>query len=101
MDERGSSQQISFSALDTLHPVKVAHNGSDCSDTQLVWPAMVIGAGIYPSAPGVQNPSMAAMTVSMDKLGTRYATVCQTNGYRVEMIQTDTIMTELKPMVQP
>jgi eukaryotic translation initiation factor 2C len=43
---------------------------------------------------------MAAMTMSMDKLGIRYAAACQTNGYRVEMITTDNINEMIKPMLQ-
>jgi eukaryotic translation initiation factor 2C len=63
-------------------------------------PTMIIGADVSHSAPGVQTPSMAAITVSTDKLATRYAAVVQTNGYRVEMINTDIILNELKPLVQ-
>ncbi|KAM3422173.1 hypothetical protein BST61_g2542 [Cercospora zeina] len=63
-------------------------------------PTVVIGADVSHSAPGVDAPSMAAMTISTDKLATRYAALVQTNGYRVEMINTDIIKTELKPMLQ-
>ncbi|SMR63616.1 unnamed protein product [Zymoseptoria tritici ST99CH_3D1] len=63
-------------------------------------PTMVIGADVSHSAPGVDAPSMAALTVSTDKLATRYAAACQANGYRVEMIATEVINQELKPMVQ-
>jgi eukaryotic translation initiation factor 2C len=61
---------------------------------------MIIGADVSHSAPGVDAPSMAALTVSIDRLATRYAATCQTNGYRVEMINTDIINSELKSMVQ-
>ncbi|KXT16422.1 hypothetical protein AC579_5117 [Pseudocercospora musae] len=63
-------------------------------------PTVIIGADVSHAAPGMQAPSMAAMTVSMDKLATRYAALCQTNGYRVEMINTDIINNELKPLLQ-
>ncbi|PIA98245.1 Protein argonaute [Cercospora beticola] len=63
-------------------------------------PTMVIGADVSHSAPGVQAPSMAAMTISTDRLATRYAALVQTNGYRGEMINTDIIKNELKPMLQ-
>lgn len=43
---------------------------------------------------------MAAMTASMDALGARYAAVCESNGYRVEMIETDNINSMLKPLIQ-
>ena len=63
-------------------------------------PTMIIGADVSHGAPGAQIPSIAAMTVSTDKLATRYAALVQTNGFRVEMIKTETIKTELKPLVQ-
>lgn len=63
-------------------------------------PTLIIGADVSHAAPGAQTPSMAAMTVSMDKLATRYAAVCETNGFRVEMIATENIQSMLKPMIQ-
>ena len=63
-------------------------------------PTMVIGADVSHAAPGAQTPSMAALTFSMDKLCTRYAAACQTNGFRVEMITTDNINEMVKPMIQ-
>ena len=42
---------------------------------------------------------MAAMTVSMDMIGVRYAAACETNGYRVEMITTANIESMLKPLL--
>jgi len=66
---------------------------------QFATTTMVIGADVSHSAPGAQNPSMAALTVSMDKLGIRYAAACETNGYRVEMITTDNINSMLKPLI--
>ncbi|CAK4022112.1 related to eukaryotic translation initiation factor 2C 3 [Lecanosticta acicola] len=58
-------------------------------------PTMIIGADVSHAAPGQQTPSMAAITMSMDKLATRYAAHCQTNGFRIEMINTD-VINELK-----
>lgn len=43
---------------------------------------------------------MAAMTMSMDRLGIRYAAACETNGFRAEMITTDNINAMIKPMLQ-
>lgn len=63
-------------------------------------PTLIIGADVSHAAPGAQTPSMAALTVSMDKLATRYAAACETNGFRVEMITTDNINSMLKPMIQ-
>lgn len=63
-------------------------------------PTMIVGADVSHCAPGMEAPSMAAITMSIDKLATRYAATCQTNGFRVEMINTDIINTELKALVQ-
>jgi hypothetical protein len=41
---------------------------------------------------------MAALTVSMDRLGTRYAAAVETNGCRVEMVSTWNIDTMLEPL---
>jgi len=67
---------------------------------QFVTPTLIIGADVSHAAPGAQNPSMAAITMSMDKLGIRYAAACETNGYRVEMITTDNISSMMKPLLQ-
>lgn len=61
---------------------------------------LIIGADVSHAAPGAQAASMAAMTFSMDKLATRYAAACETNGFRVEMIQPDNIKAMVKPMLQ-
>jgi eukaryotic translation initiation factor 2C len=63
-------------------------------------PTLVIGADVSHAAPGQQSASMAAMTASMDPLGARYAAVCDSNGFRVEMIQTEKINSMLKPLIQ-
>lgn len=62
-------------------------------------PTLIIGADVSHGAPGSMAPSMAAMTISMDKLGIRYAGAAETNGYRVEMITTENINSILKPML--
>lgn len=49
-------------------------------------PTMVIGADVSHASPGSQQASMAAITVSFDRFGGRYAAACETNGHRVEMI---------------
>jgi eukaryotic translation initiation factor 2C len=49
-------------------------------------PTMVIGADVSHASPGSDQASMAALTVSFDKFGGRYAAACQTNGKRVEII---------------
>jgi eukaryotic translation initiation factor 2C len=61
---------------------------------------MVIGADVSHAAPGTQSASMAAITVSMDAMGCRYSAACETNGFRVEMIETDNINSMLKPNIQ-
>lgn len=63
-------------------------------------PTAIIGADVSHAAPGSINASMAAMTISMDKLGIRYAAGADTNGYRVEMISTENIHSILKPLLQ-
>ncbi|KAJ9620896.1 Protein argonaute [Taxawa tesnikishii (nom. ined.)] len=63
-------------------------------------PTLIIGADVSHAPPGMPGASMAAMTVSMDKLATRYAAAVNTNGYRVEMITTENIEKMLKPLLQ-
>ena len=63
-------------------------------------PTCIIGADVSHAAPGSQAASMAALTMSMDKLGIRYAGNAETNGFRVEMISKDNIISMLKPMLQ-
>lgn len=60
---------------------------------------LVIGADVSHAAPGAETPSMAALTVSQDNLGLRYAAHVETNGYRVEMINTDNI-NALQPLIK-
>ena len=63
-------------------------------------PTVVMGADVTHGAPGTENPSVAALTMSMDLLGIRYAAACETNGFRVEMITTDNINSMMKPLLQ-
>ena len=63
-------------------------------------PTVVIGADVSHAAPGGQAASMAAMTVSTDKLATRYAAAVQTNGYRVEIITPANIKGLLLPLLK-
>lgn len=50
------------------------------------------------ASPGSLQPSMAAVTVSMDKVGMRYAAAVDTNGHRVEMITTFNMEELLTPL---
>ena len=61
-------------------------------------PTMIIGADVSHAAPGMSNPSMAAMTMSLDKYASRYAAACQTNPHRVEMITAHNIDTMMEPL---
>ena len=63
-------------------------------------PTMIIGADVTHAAPGATQASIAALCVSMDQTASRYAAGVQTNGYRVEMIQTKVIEETLGPLVQ-
>lgn len=63
-------------------------------------PTMVIGADVSHGAPGTTAASFAAMTVSMDQYGSRYAAAVETNGIRVEMIATKNIEEMLQPLIQ-
>jgi eukaryotic translation initiation factor 2C len=49
-------------------------------------PTMIIGVDVSHAAPGGNNASVAAMTMSIDPDGNRYAAVCETNGYRTEIV---------------
>ena len=60
---------------------------------------MCIGADVSHAAPGADQPSMAAMTVSMNRACSRYAAMCQTNGHRLEIISTDNVNFLLDEMV--
>lgn len=49
-------------------------------------PTMLIGVDVSHGAPGGNSPSTAAMTMSIDPDGVKYAAMVETNGYRVEML---------------
>lgn len=58
----------------------------------------IMGADVSHAAPGANQASLAAMTLNMDQNFSKYLARCQTNGYRVEMIQTKNIDTCLKDL---
>ena len=61
---------------------------------------MIIGADVSHAAPGmVDMASMAAMTVSLDRTCSRYGAAVQSNGHRVEMIESSNIHEMLRPLV--
>lgn len=60
---------------------------------------MIIGADVSHAAPGLEQASMAAMTVSLDKTCSRYGAAVQSNGSRVEMITGTNISEMLTPLV--
>ncbi|KAK0673655.1 Piwi domain-containing protein [Cercophora samala] len=62
-------------------------------------PTMFIGADVSHGAAGQMSPSVAAMTVSMDRAATKYAAAAQTNGWRVEIIQPYNMVQMLGPMI--
>jgi eukaryotic translation initiation factor 2C len=63
-------------------------------------PTMFIGGDVSHASPGSPQASMAAITVSFDRFGGRYAAACQTNGHRVEMISESNWNYCLKPLCQ-
>ena len=63
-------------------------------------PTMIIGADVSHASPGSQQASMAAITVSFDRFGGRYAAACQTNGFRVEMVSEANWNNMFKPLVR-
>jgi eukaryotic translation initiation factor 2C len=62
-------------------------------------PTMLIGADVSHASPGSPQASMAALTVSFDRHGGRYAAACQTNGHRVEMISEANMRSMLSPLI--
>lgn len=61
-------------------------------------PTMFIGADVSHASPGSYQASMAAITVSFDRIGGRYAAGTQTNGHRVEIISESNWNYILKPL---
>ncbi|KAI9707546.1 MAG: hypothetical protein M1836_000507 [Candelina mexicana] len=62
-------------------------------------PSLIIGADVSHASPGAEQPSMAAMTMTMDKFGGRYAAACETNGFRVEIITTTNVENMVMPLL--
>lgn len=60
-------------------------------------PTMIIGVDVSHASPGSIQPSMAALTMSMDREAARYCASVQTNGNRVEMLTTMNIRTMIIP----
>jgi eukaryotic translation initiation factor 2C len=61
--------------------------------------SMIIGADVSHPTPGSSQPSMAAMTASLDSFGGRYMGACQTNGGNVEVISETNIREMLGPLI--
>ncbi|KAI9845055.1 MAG: hypothetical protein M1838_001912 [Thelocarpon superellum] len=62
-------------------------------------PTIVIGADVSHGAAGTEQASLAAMTVSLDRIGVRYGAAVETNGIRTEMITTSNIKKMIMPLV--
>ncbi|THX70243.1 Piwi-domain-containing protein [Aureobasidium pullulans] len=62
---------------------------------------VIIGADVSHAAPGLNGPSMAAMTVSMNDNATRYAAAIEASGHRVETITDETIENMEKHIISP
>lgn len=56
-------------------------------------PTMIIGVDVSHAAPGGFSPSVAAMTMSVDRDATRYAAMVESNGYRTEMLTKENVHT--------
>ena len=59
---------------------------------------MIIGADVSHASPGSPQASMAALSISFDRHGGRYAAACETNGHRVEMITEANFRSMLGPL---
>lgn len=62
-------------------------------------PTMVIGCDVSHPAPGSLNPSMAALTMSLDEYASRYAAAVQTNGTREEMVRPANVDAMMSPLM--
>ena len=62
-------------------------------------PTMIMGADVSHAAPGSWQPSMAAITCSIDQHAMRYMAACETNGHREEMILTINIENMAHPLI--
>ena len=63
-------------------------------------PTMIIGADVSHGAPGTKAPSIAALTMSVDRYCARYIAGVQVNGRRIEMITPENIDKLVGPMIQ-
>ena len=63
-------------------------------------PTMVLGADVSHASPGSEAPSTAALTMSLDKFGGRYAAAVETNGKRVEMITEENFKSMFAPLAR-
>lgn len=61
---------------------------------------MMIGVDVSHAAPGQHTGSVAAMTMSTDPEGIRYAAAVENNGYRVEVLREE-VVTELFNALSP
>lgn len=70
--------------------------GTTCVSTRQLVPnlldvfkdnTMIIGLDVSHGAPGTDQPSIAAMSVSLDEHCAFYGASCQTNGYRQEIVE--------------
>ena len=69
------------------NPNQNVRPGPKPEDVRLLPPnSMIIGADVSHPGPGSMQPSMAALTASMDRGAMRFAAAVQTNGFRTEMI---------------
>ena len=67
---------------------------------KFVIPTAIIGADVSHASPGSEQASMAALTLSFDRIGARYAATCQTNGRREEMIAEANWHSMLTPLLR-
>ncbi|KAI1371293.1 Piwi-domain-containing protein [Hypoxylon crocopeplum] len=63
-------------------------------------PTMIIGVDVSHGGAGSSQPSMAALTMSMDRYASKYAGACETNGYRTETIQKNSMKSMLPKLVK-
>ncbi|RWA07022.1 hypothetical protein EKO27_g8075 [Xylaria grammica] len=63
-------------------------------------PTMMIGVDVSHASPGSDSPSMASLTVSMDKNATRYAGACEVNGKRNEILESTTTHGMFPPLLR-
>lgn len=54
-------------------------------------PTMIVAADVSHAPPGSDGASMCAITCSMDANYAQYAAMCETNGFRVEVITTQNV----------